>query len=150
MAAKVMEREPVMAPDKDRKGIERIERLYGDQRQESGQARLILPTGEDVELPDSVFQLLRQVVRVLAQGEAVSIVPVQKELTTQQAADLLNVSRQYLVRLLDQGKIRYHRVGTHRRIAFGDLMEYKRLRDDEMKQGLDELTRLSQELGLYS
>lgn len=150
MAAKVLEREPIMAPDEDRKGIERIESLSGNERQANGQARLILPTGEEVELPDSVFRILRQVVRVLAQGEAVSVVPVNQELTTQQAADLLNVSRQYLVRLLDQGKIRFHKVGTHRRIAFGDLMEYKHLRDDEMKHGLDELTRLSQELGLYS
>jgi excisionase family DNA binding protein len=93
--------------------------------------------------------VLRAAVDVLVHGEAVAIPPVNNELTTQEAADILNVSRQYLVRLLDQGKIPFSRTGTHRRIKFGDLIEYKRRRDADRRNELDELTRLSQELRLY-
>jgi excisionase family DNA binding protein len=94
-------------------------------------------------------RVLTEAARVLARGDAVAVVPLQQELTTQGAADLLNVSRQYLVRLLDQGTIPCHKVGTHRRIAVGDLLRYKRQRDLERQHGLAELARLSQELGLY-
>ena len=75
--------------------------------------------------------------------------PVHMELTTQEAADLLNVSRQYLVRLLEDGAMPFTKTGTHRRIRFGDLMAYKRARDATRRQGLKRLTRLSEELGLY-
>jgi excisionase family DNA binding protein len=82
-------------------------------------------------------------------GRAISIVPLAKELTTQEAADLLKVSRPFLVKLLEQGNIPFIKVGTHRRVLFDDLMEYKKQRDTKRRQGLAELTQLSQELGLY-
>lgn len=143
----VLEREPVLAEEAERARIERIDDLFD--RREAWALFLEASDGERVDLPDPLQRLFRQMVRVLARGEAVSIIPVHKELTTQQAADLLNVSRQYLVRLLDRGDLPYHRVGTHRRIKFGDLMSYKRRRDRERRHDLDELTRLSQESGLY-
>jgi len=145
--AAVLDREPVLAEEEARVRIEHINTLFD--RREAWMLVLEGPDGQRQDLPDPLQRLFRQLVRVLARGEAVSIVPVHKELTTQQAADLLNVSRQYLVRLLDQDELPYHRVGTHRRIKFGDLMGYKRRRDRERRSGLDELTRLSQELGLY-
>ncbi|GBD16361.1 hypothetical protein HRbin26_01259 [bacterium HR26] len=143
----VLEHEPILAKERERLRIGEIEELF--QRSEGWRLRLVGPEGQGIDLPESLHALVREIVRVLTRGEAVSIVPISKELTTQEAADLLNVSRQYLVRLLERGEIPYHKVGTHRRIAFADLIEYKRRRDEERRRGLDELTRMSQELGLY-
>lgn len=111
--------------------------------------RLVSASGRVFEVPETVVQALEQIIHAFVKGEAVSIVPVNKELTTQDAAELLNISRQYLVRMLDRGDIPHHKVGTHRRIAFDDLMDYKRRRDRERDAGFDELAELSQELGLY-
>jgi excisionase family DNA binding protein len=105
---------------------------------------------EEVELPPSVLRLLRQVIGHLIRGDHVTLVPLHRELTTQEAADLLNVSRPYLVRLLGEGKIPYRKVGTHRRVLFQDLMEYRQARDAERRRGLARLTQESQDLGLYS
>ncbi len=102
-----------------------------------------------MELPEAVYSALHQVVHLLAQGRAVAIIPYSKMLTTQQAAELLNVSRPYLVRLLEAGKIPFQRVGTHRRIRFNDLLQYRTRRDEERRQKLAHVTRLSQRLGLY-
>lgn len=77
------------------------------------------------------------------------VIPVDEELTTQEAADILNVSRPYLVSLLEQGVIPFVKTGTHRRIPLGDLLEYKTRRDAQRRKALTELTQLSQELGLY-
>lgn len=139
--------EPVLAPEEERVRIKQIEEVY---RQEpTGQIKLLGPHGEETVLPESVQLLLQRIIALLAQGEAVAIVPIRKEFTTQEAADLLSVSRQYLVRLLEHGEIPFHKTGTHRRIRFGDLMEYKRRRDQQRRQDLDRLTELSQEMGLY-
>lgn len=113
-------------------------------------ARLVAPTGQQFDLPDALDRAIRQAVRLLAQGRAVAIVPYDTMLTTQQAADLLNVSRPYLIRLLEGGHVPFHRVGTHRRIRFDDLMRYRAQRDAERRHHLARLTRLSQDLGLYA
>jgi excisionase family DNA binding protein len=84
----------------------------------------------------------------MANGHAVTVMPVQAELTTQQAADLLGGSRPYLVRLLEDGRIPFHKVGTHRRVRAADVMQYKARRRGESRQVLDELTREAQDLGL--
>ncbi|HEY7779249.1 MAG TPA: excisionase family DNA-binding protein [Ktedonobacterales bacterium] len=74
---------------------------------------------------------------------------ITRELSTQEAADILNVSRPYLISILEQGTIPYAKTGTQRRIGFDDLMRYKAQRDAARKQTLDELARLNQEMGLY-
>jgi excisionase family DNA binding protein len=84
--------------------------------------------GDRVELPSSLYQILRQVVEALQQGLAVTVAPKTKTLTTQQAADLLGVSRPTVIRLLDDGKIPYERAGTHRRILLQDLIAYREQR----------------------
>src|SRR6266496_2282093 len=107
------------------------------------------PMGETIPLPDSVFYLLKQVVDVMAQGDAITVVPVGRELTTQQAADLLNVSRQYLVRLLEDRRIPFLRTGKHRRLRIEDVLAFKTSRDQDRKAILDELAGMSQEFGGY-
>ncbi|MFP4599303.1 MAG: helix-turn-helix domain-containing protein [Persicimonas sp.] len=145
---------PVAAPDEQREEFAQLFRMLedvADDVRQSGDAmcQIIGPEGQTVTLPESVFYLLERVVEVLARGDAITVVPVHKELTTQQAADILNISRQYLVRLLDDGKIPFTRTGTHRRIRFADVMTYKKERDRERADSLDELTRLSQQYGGY-
>ena len=114
------------------------------------QLHVIKPSGEDetVTIPKVAFRLLLAVLTEMASGNAVRLIPHQAELTTQEAADLLNVSRPYLVRLLDEGRIPYHRVGTHRRILFKDLMFYKAEHRRARKATLNHLSALDQELGL--
>jgi excisionase family DNA binding protein len=90
------------------------------------------------------------VAELLGRGDAIAVVPVGKELTTQQAADILNVSRQYLVRLLDEGRLPCSKTGSHRRILVGDLLAFKLERDQNRREALDKLTQLSEDLGGYS
>jgi excisionase family DNA binding protein len=106
--------------------------------------------GDDVLIiPRTATVMFAQILALLASGQGVQIIPDAAELTTQQAADFLNVSRPYLIGLLETGEISYRMVGTHRRIRFEDLREYRRRDDLKRRQAADELTQLSEELGLY-
>jgi excisionase family DNA binding protein len=102
----------------------------------------------ELELPREAVELLATVLSHMAAGRAVSIVPEHAELTTQQAADMLNVSRPFLIGLLEAGEIEYRRVGTHRRIKAASLLEYQRADDRKRRGAADELTALNQEMGL--
>ncbi|MBN3826076.1 helix-turn-helix domain-containing protein [Burkholderia sp. Ac-20384] len=99
-----------------------------------------------VELPTSALRLLVDILAELAGGNAVKVVPVHAELTTQEAADLLNVSRPHLIKLLESNALPYHRTGKHRRVRFSDLMHYKAERDQASADAMDELSRQAQEL----
>jgi len=143
----VLEHEPITASESEQPALRRIESMLENSTRGP---KLIGPHGEEIPLPESVFLVLRRIVFHLKQGRAVTIVPINKELTTQEAADILNVSRPYLVKLLEQGDIPFVMTGTHRRIRFSDLMEYKKRRDAERHRKLTELTQMSQELGLYN
>ena len=102
--------------------------------------------GEQVVLPASALELLKNILVQMAQGNALTLVPIHAELTTQQAADILNVSRPYLVGLLEKGEIPFTKKGTHRRVLFKDVQQYKEDIDKKRLEALDELTALSQEL----
>jgi excisionase family DNA binding protein len=103
--------------------------------------------GPDIVLPASVFRLLKGILAEMAQGHGVALLPIQAELTTQQAAGLLNVSRPYLIRLLEDRKIPFRLVGQHRRVRFEDLLAFQRKDDEERRRIADELTADAQELG---
>lgn len=105
--------------------------------------------GRDLVLPRQALTLLRDLLSEMAQGHAVTIVPTHAELTTQEAANILNVSRPYLIKLLERGEIAYHKVSKHRRIRFDDLMAYKTQQSLQSSQALDDLAKQAQELGMY-
>jgi excisionase family DNA binding protein len=119
------------------------------QPQEPRFGLLVQPDGSTLPLPEPLLRVLLSAAATLMAGYQVIVAPVQHKLTTQEAADLLNVSRPYLVRLLDGGKIASSKVGRHRRVTFGDLMEYKKQRMTERRQALENLIHESEELGLY-
>ena len=101
-----------------------------------------------IVVPSVAFGLFVDILDELANGNAVTVAPVYAELTTQQAADLLNVSRPYVVKLLDEREIPYRRVGNRRKVLLADLIEYKR-RDEAMRREIAaELTREAQGIGL--
>ena len=104
---------------------------------------------EIIELPASAVALLLGILRMTAKGLGIALMPLHSELTTRQAADLLNVSRPYLIKLLDAGEIPHHKVGRHRRIRMEDMMTYKQKFRQEREAFLDRLVAESQELGLY-
>lgn len=109
-------------------------------------ARLVSPDGIEVEIPASAFAALQAVVRDMAQGHTITLIPHDKQLTTKEAADILNVSRPFLVKLLDRGDLPYHRVGTHRRLNVEDVLAYRELRAARRREKLRELTELSEQL----
>lgn len=100
----------------------------------------------EVVLPSEVFKLLIHVLAELGRGNSVTVVPLEAELTTQQAADLLNVSRPYLITLLDEGRVPYRKVGTRRRIRLVDVLSYKHQIDEARVKVLEELAAEAQEL----
>lgn len=144
---------PMSAPPEQRAAVAQLSRVLGVPKSARRRRRpiwqLVGPQGETIALPDTIFYALGRVTEVLARGDAVTIVPVGKELTTQQAADLLNVSRQYLVRLLDEGRLPFTKTGKHRRLRIEDVLAYRDKRDAERRAALRGLTELTEELGGY-
>lgn len=103
---------------------------------------------EVLEVPALALKMLGDILTEMAAGHAITIIPIDAELTTQQAADFLNVSRPYLISLVESGKINYRKVGTHRRIKFSDLQNYKSQAYQESKQAMDALAEQAQELDM--
>ena len=101
---------------------------------------------KELILPQAATRLIQHLLTEMAQGNAVTIIPIHAELTTQEAADFLNVSRPHLIRLLEQNKVAYHMVGTHRRIRFEDLMAFKASFEKRRIEAMDELATQAQEL----
>lgn len=105
--------------------------------------------GQSIPLPEAIYNLLLEALQVMAQGKAISLVPVSQKVTKAQAADILNISLSYLETLLDQGTIAYHQVENQRQLFLADVLTYKSQRDAVGKEGLQKLAEFSQEHGLY-
>jgi len=104
-------------------------------------------TGQtDLVLPPAVSALMLELLMLIAKGEAVTLVPYGAELSTQEASDLLNVSRPFLIKLIDQGEIPHFMVGTHRRLKAEDVLSYKQRRDANRQKSLAKLARLGQDI----
>ena len=104
---------------------------------------------EPISLPMSIFRMIVTMLVEMGNGNAVAIVPVNAELTTQQAADLLNVSRPHLVKLLDQNALGYRMVGTHRKLKAREVLNYRTKTAFARSEGLKKMVALDEELGLY-
>jgi len=105
-------------------------------------------SSQEFVMPAEAMQLLIQMLTEMGQGNAVALTPIEEEITTQQAANILNVSRPYLVQLLEYGEIPFRKVGSHRRIKLKDVTTYKQ-HIDALRYGvLNELTAYDQEIGL--
>lgn len=103
---------------------------------------------ETIRIPDAAARLLVQILEEMSRGNAVKMIPVQPELTTQQAADMLNVSRPTLISMLNQGKVAFRKVGAHRRVRLDSLLNYQRRLHAERRAVLEELSAYDRELGL--
>ncbi len=144
----VAEREPVSARSAaDVQSLRDIERLLA--QAPAHRTQLVGSDGVTLDMPEPLYVVLRQIVPYLLRGDAVSLVPVHRQMTTQQAADFLNMSRPHLVKLLRDEVIPHTLVGTHRRVYFRDVLEYRRRRDAERREALDEMTALAEEFGVY-
>lgn len=101
-----------------------------------------------VVLPRRAAQMLVELLAQMANGNAVTLLPVHARLTTQQAADLLNVSRPFLVKLIEAGAIPYEMVGTHRRLRAEDVFAYRKSQEQRSRRALADLSAMDQELGI--
>lgn len=140
-------REPIVAREDERREIVSFERSLDLQR--TGRPCLVGADGQTMILPEPLYRVLVEAARQLGEGNGVAILSYSHELTTQQAADLLNVSRPHLVSLLEAGVVSFHKVGTHRRVYLKDLLEYKHRRDAERRSALQAMVDEAQETGIY-
>jgi excisionase family DNA binding protein len=132
-----------------KKGEGLIAKTLGAQLAKEAVAIKVLRTGETVTLPESASLGLAQILAQLGQGNSFTVMAVQSELTTQQAADMLNVSRPYLVKLIDDGVIPSRKVGVQRRLLLGDVIKYKDELYAKQLKGMAELAAINEELGLH-
>lgn len=135
---------PITSPATEQQQVQALERvLHG------GVPALVSPAGERIELPGSVFKVLREAVGFMSHGRAITLVPDNQVITTQRAADVLGMSRPFFIKLLDSGLMAHHRVGNQRRVYLHDVLEYAKKRDKERLAALDRLAHDAFEAGLY-
>jgi excisionase family DNA binding protein len=138
---------PEVPTEEDSKlAAEAIRALAGAIKAKKEVLRVKLDDGQQFTLPKAATRLLSHLLNEMANGNAVTLIPIHAELTTQEAADYLNVSRPYLIRQLESHKVPFHKVGTHRRIKFQDLEVYRQSVESERRKVMDELAEQAQEL----
>jgi excisionase family DNA binding protein len=131
----------------DAQQVERLVSVLTDAPGAENEARLTGPDGTEVALPEQMYAVLRDVAAAMAQGLAVSIAPLHAVVSTQQAAELLAISRPTLIKLLDEGAIPYSLPGQHRRIRLADVLDYQQRTRYQRRGMLDELSRAASEDG---
>ena len=126
-----------------------LNKIAATPNDESYVPKLVGPDGDFIILPHAVFQVLKQIVNYMMNDRVIFLIPHYRELTTQEAAQILGVSRPYLISLLEQKKIPFTKVGSHRRIKLNDLLRYKKQLEAEEKRALDEIAQMSQDWEIY-
>ncbi|OQD44129.1 excisionase [Croceivirga radicis] len=106
-------------------------------------------TQERIKIPLSALKLLGEILEAMSKGKPFSLVPIATEVTTQKAAEILGCSRPHFVKLLEEGKIDFTKVGKHRRVKFEDVMNYKRKMKETQKKHIIEIMQSDEEIGLY-
>jgi excisionase family DNA binding protein len=134
----------MILPATEREQVRDLERMLG-----GGAPALVSASGEHFVLPPTVYEALRKVVGLMAEGKSVTLVPDNQVVTTQRAADLLGMSRPFFIKLIETGAMAHHRVGNQRRVYLRDVLEFARKRDEERQASLDRLSRQAFEAGLY-
>jgi len=135
--------------DEDRKIAAESSRLLAAIIGSGKETRIRVVDGDqEITVPISAMRMLVDILAHMAEGEAMALIPQDAELTTQQAADFLNVSRPFFVKLLEKGSLAFHKVGSHRRVYFRDLVAYKKHSMDERRQALDELSAQAQDINM--
>ncbi len=142
--------DPVLPPEQtlDSELAHRLSELCHRSHSEGG-ARLVLGDDESVEVPDELVEVLRRVVEAMAANRAVSIVPVNLNLTSQQAADLLGVQRSFVVKMLDADEIPSHKPGRHRLVRLKDLLAYREHSIEQCRESLSRLVEIGEEAAMY-
>ena len=135
---------PVGVPSKESAQIRTLRQLV-----QEGSVKIVVAKGRRAELPRVVAGLLDEILKNMQAGKAVSIVPEHQQLTTQRAANLLGVSRPFMVRLLEEGELTFHRVGSHRRVYLKDLLAYKKRCDEGRLDSTNRMARMELEAGTY-
>ena len=143
----VTEEKPTSLPSKEDSALARQASRAIATTQPS-ELRVRMDDGQELTLPKSATRLIAHLLTEMAQGNAVTIIPIHANLTTQEAADYLNVSRPYLIGLLEGGKIPFQMVGTHRRVRFEDLIAFKTASEKQRREVMDELAAQSQAEGM--
>ena len=118
----------------------------------SGKAEIeieIEETKEKIVLPTRALKLLGDILKSMSQGKPISIVPIATEVTTQKAAEILGCSRPHIVKLLEDGKIAFTKVGKHRRINFSDIIKFRKQMKDDQKKHIIDIMNFDEEIGLY-
>lgn len=129
---------------------EQLSKLVAAMRDDNGTAALVGPDNVRWEMPQEIYDVLREVLGAMAKGLAISVMPQHTMLTTQEAADLLGISRPTLVKLLESGEIRYEPRGRHRRLLLTDLLDYQERSAVERKRHLDDMTEQAGKHDLYT
>jgi excisionase family DNA binding protein len=146
MSAAMTER-IVLPPDQPRHLLEVLGALGAED--EPGRPALVSRDGSRIQLPDELYDVLRDVVAALVQGLAITVAPQHTMLTTGEAADMLGISRPTLVRLLESGEMPFEQPGRHRRVRLGDVLAYQQRARRARAAGLDEMVRRSEDAGIY-
>lgn len=152
MAALLYENEPIIPKEHDialaSQSSKELAALFPKKEKDFHMLVKVNNHETQITFPFSAIKLLLQILTQMAEGNAVTLIPIHAELTTQEAANLLNVSRPFLIKLLEKGQIPFHKIGTHRRIRFIDLIHFKANSNKASQKALDELVKQAQELDL--
>ena len=145
----LLDRDDTVVPsEEDSRRAAGLSRLLASAASSDSELKISIGDGPTIVLPRGLNRLLSELLTEMARGNAVTLIPFHAELTTQEAADYLNVSRPHLIDLLENGKIAFRKVGTHRRIKFEDLKSFKAESDAASRKAMEELAAQAQELGM--